>query len=48
MAWLRILAGQMRGALGAYMAIRPVHVAARLLGAASRAAASPAEVSLDD
>ena len=46
MARLRILAGQMRSTLGSWnMAVRTVYVATRLLGAASPAAASPAEVS---
>jgi len=45
LAGLRILAGQMRGALGAgNVAVRTVYVATRLLGAASRPAAPPAEV----
>ncbi len=45
MARLRILAGQMRSALGSgNVAVRTVYVAARMLGAASPAAASPAEV----
>lgn len=44
MARLRILAGQMRSALGSDVAVRTVYVAARLLGAASPASASPAEV----
>ncbi len=44
MARLRILAGQMRDALGSDVAVRTVYGAARLLGAASPAPASPAEV----
>ena len=45
MAWLRILAGQMRGALGSgNVAVRTVYVSPRVLGAASPAAASSAEV----
>jgi len=45
MARLRILAGQMRGALGSgNVAVRTVYVSPRVLGAASPAAASSAEV----
>ena len=45
MARLRILAGQMRGAVGSRnVAVRTVYVSPRVLGAASPAAASSAEV----
>jgi hypothetical protein len=45
MARLRILAGKMRAALGSgKLAVRTVYVATWLLGSASPAAASPAEV----
>jgi hypothetical protein len=47
MARLRILAGKMRDALGSDVAVWTVYVAARLLGAPSSAAASPAEMTRD-
>jgi hypothetical protein len=46
MARLRVLAGKMCDALGSDVAVWTVYVAARLLGAASSAPASPAKVTV--